>query len=147
VEPGGSSPLPKRTCGQRFLQLGRPPRQTFPRRAQGHLRPRHVARGKRISEQHILTIAQIDRCGSQAIVPADHFGKIAQGQTVVVMPEAPAQGEFHALVKIVDRIIDPASGTFRVRAELPNPDGKLPSGLRCQMSLPVDAGGAPAPKH
>jgi membrane fusion protein, multidrug efflux system len=108
---------------------------------------REMSPGERISEQHILTIAQIDPLRVEAIVPADNFGKIVQGQTVVVLPEAPAQGEYQAKVTIVDRIIDPASGTFRVRAELPNPDGKLPSGLRCQMSLAGGAAPAPAPKH
>ncbi|MFN0162035.1 MAG: hypothetical protein ACKVQQ_12450, partial [Burkholderiales bacterium] len=35
----------------------------------------------------------------------------------------------------VDRVIDAASSTFRVRLELPNPDAKLPAGLRCKVDL------------
>jgi len=38
-------------------------------------------------------------------------------------------------VTIVDPIIDAASGTFRVTLTLPNPGGKLTSGLRCQVSF------------
>jgi len=35
----------------------------------------------------------------------------------------------------VDPIIDAASGTFRVTLMLPNPEHKLTSGLRCQVSF------------
>ena len=34
---------------------------------------------------------------------------------------------------IVDSIIDAASGTFGVRLEMPNPDYRLPSGLKCKV--------------
>jgi multidrug efflux pump subunit AcrA (membrane-fusion protein) len=33
----------------------------------------------------------------------------------------------------IDRVIDPASGTFAVRMELPNPEHAIPSGLHCQV--------------
>jgi multidrug efflux pump subunit AcrA (membrane-fusion protein) len=58
-----------------------------------------------------------------------------------VTPESPAEGVYQATVTVVDRIIDAASGTFRVRAELPNPDYALPAGLRCKVRFP---GGVPA---
>jgi multidrug efflux pump subunit AcrA (membrane-fusion protein) len=35
----------------------------------------------------------------------------------------------------VDRVIDAATNTFRVRLELPNPGGVLPAGLRCKVDL------------
>jgi hypothetical protein len=36
-------------------------------------------------------------------------------------------------VTLMDRVIDPASGTFGVRLELPNPDYAIPSGLHCRV--------------
>ena len=42
-------------------------------------------------------------------------------------------------VIVVDRVFDAASGTFRVRADLPNPDLALPGGLRCQVQFELDA--------
>jgi hypothetical protein len=36
-------------------------------------------------------------------------------------------------VTVVDRVVDAASGTFGVRLELPNPDYKLPGGLKCDI--------------
>jgi multidrug efflux pump subunit AcrA (membrane-fusion protein) len=40
-------------------------------------------------------------------------------------------GRHVATVKIVDKVIDAASGTFVARLELPNPTNALPGGLRC----------------
>jgi hypothetical protein len=37
------------------------------------------------------------------------------------------------VVKVVDRVIDAASGTFGVRLELPNRNGKVPAGIRCRV--------------
>lgn len=42
-------------------------------------------------------------------------------------------GASAATVTVVDRVIDAAIGTFGVRLSLPNPDYRLPAGLRCQV--------------
>jgi multidrug efflux pump subunit AcrA (membrane-fusion protein) len=41
-------------------------------------------------------------------------------------------GKYTARVEIVDRVVDAASGTFGVRMTLPNPDRKIPAGLKCR---------------
>ena len=46
-----------------------------------------------------------------------------------------------ATVSHVDRVLDAASNSFRVRLTLPNPGHRLPAGLRCKADLP---GAAPA---
>jgi cobalt-zinc-cadmium efflux system membrane fusion protein len=46
----------------------------------------------------------------------------------------------------IDRVLDPASNTFRVRLALPNPGHRLPAGLRCRVDLDaLAAAGAPGP--
>ena len=50
-------------------------------------------------------------------------------------PEAPKEGRFPAEVTVVDRVADPASGTFRVRLTMPNPDYAVPSGLNCSIEF------------
>ena len=43
-------------------------------------------------------------------------------------------------IVLVDRVIEGASNTFRIRLELPNPDRALPAGLRCKAEFSdVDA--------
>ena len=53
--------------------------------------------------------------------------------------DAEARG---AKVIVVDKVIDAASNSFRVRLELPNPNQSLPPGLRCKVEF--DAGAAAA---
>lgn len=52
-----------------------------------------------------------------------------------VTPDLPGVSARMAPVTIVDRVIDPASNSFRIRLEMPNADYKLPSGLRCKVQL------------
>lgn len=58
------------------------------------------------------------------------------GMRAKVIPEAPIGGQYTAEVKIVDKVIDAASGTFGVRLELPNPNYRLPAGLKCKVIFP-----------
>ena len=44
-----------------------------------------------------------------------------------------------ATVSLVDKVLDAASGTFRVRMLLPNPDGRIPAGLRCKVEFNAPA--------
>ena len=43
------------------------------------------------------------------------------------------------------RVIDPASNTFGVRLELPNPDYRLPSGLKCTVRFAGVTAAEPLP--
>lgn len=90
----------------------------------------------------ILTLAQLDPLNVEVLLPASRFGSIKPGMKATVAPEAPLEGSYTAVVKIVDRVVDASSGMFGVRLELPNPDNKLPGGLRCTVSF---GGGASAP--
>jgi hypothetical protein len=36
---------------------------------------------------------------------------------------------------VVDKVIDAASGTLGVRLQMPNPDNKIPAGLKCSVSF------------
>ena len=89
----------------------------------------------RQSDKKILKLAQISPLKVEVIVEAEYFGKIQVGQTATVTPAAPINGTYEAKVTVVDRVIDAASGTFEVRLEIPNEDGRLPSGLQCKVKF------------
>jgi RND family efflux transporter MFP subunit len=91
--------------------------------------------GEFTKQAPIVRLAQIDPLRVEVIVPVAMFGRIKIGQTAEVYPEAPVGGTWAAKVTVVDRVIDPASGTFGVRLALPNPDLKLPAGLKCRVKL------------
>jgi RND family efflux transporter MFP subunit len=83
----------------------------------------------------IVRLAEIDPLNVEVILPVSMFGKIKVGSRATVMPEAPIGGRLPAIVKVVDRVIDAASGTFGVRLELPNPTGRIPAGARCRVQF------------
>jgi RND family efflux transporter MFP subunit len=83
----------------------------------------------------IVELAQLDPLNVEVLLPASRFGMIKPGMQANVIPEEPLAGSYPAVVKIVDRVVDASSGMFGVRLELPNPDNKLPGGLRCTVSF------------
>lgn len=103
----------------------------------------YTSASESVEDRPIMQIAQIDPLHVEAIAPVERFGSIEQGMAAVVYPEQPIGGEFTATVSIVERIIDASSGTFGVRLVLPNPDGKLPAGLRCKVDFAASAEPAP----
>jgi hypothetical protein len=94
---------------------------------------RYLNPGESVEERPIVKIAQINPLRVEVLAPVSLLGKIKTGQLAMVSPETPVGGTHQAVVKIVDPILDAASGTFRVRLELPNEDFSLTSGLRCQV--------------
>ena len=70
---------------------------------------------------------QVDPLMVKVIVPAEMFGKIAIGTEGVVFPTGFDEHRSTAVVKLVDKVIDARSETFRVTLEMPNPDYRLPA--------------------
>lgn len=110
---------------------------------------RYLNPGESPEERPILRIAEIQTLRAEAIIPVSSFGTIKTGQKAVIAPEAPLTGYYVGTVDAVDRVADAASGTFRARISLPNPDYALPSGLRCSVRFlqpgDVVADNVPAP--
>jgi RND family efflux transporter MFP subunit len=83
----------------------------------------------------ILKLAQIDPLRVEVILPLKEYGKIQLGAKAQIVPELPLEGRWQATVKIVDPIVDAASGTFGVRLELSNPQKNIPAGVKCQVQF------------
>jgi RND family efflux transporter MFP subunit len=99
---------------------------------------RYVSPGEYVDTKPLLRVAQIDPLRVEAIIPAEMFGKIKPGMTAAIVPELAQYGDLAAKVEIVDKVIDSASNTFGVRLELPNPEKKIPSGLRCEVRFEIE---------
>ena len=91
--------------------------------------------GEYIEELPVVKIAQIDPLHVEAIVPEDYFSQIKVGMKASIKTIQSSDAPHEAIVTIVDPIIDSTSGTFGVRLNLPNPDHKIPVGLRCSMAI------------
>jgi len=81
----------------------------------------------------VLTLAQLDPLMIELHAPLELFDKILRGQGAQVQFIGIDLGRHRAKVSVVDRIIDTASETFRVRLELPNPEFAIPAGLRAEV--------------
>jgi membrane fusion protein, heavy metal efflux system len=96
---------------------------------------RYLSAGERADEKPILKIAQIDPLRVEAILPASMYGRVKAGMMAKVTPELIGEQGRNAAITLVDKVIDPASNTFRVRLELSNKDYSLPSGVRCKINI------------
>ena len=94
---------------------------------------RFVSPGEFVDSKPLLKLAQMDPLRVEVILPASMLNSIKPGMKAQITPETDEESHYTATVSIVDRVIDPASGTFGVRLELPNPDYRLPGGLKCQV--------------
>jgi membrane fusion protein (multidrug efflux system) len=86
----------------------------------------------------IVQVAAIDPLYVEAFPPVRYFPFIKIGMKAEVKPAITGQPAHEVTVTIVDHVFDAASGTFGVRLALPNPNGDLSAGLRCQVSMPID---------
>ncbi|MGF1642377.1 MAG: efflux RND transporter periplasmic adaptor subunit [Thiotrichales bacterium] len=96
---------------------------------------RFTSAGQRIQDQPLVKIAKVNPLKVEVIVPAEHYNKLNVGDEGQITPSLPGFTAQTATIRIVDRIIDPASNTFRVTLELPNPKHAIPAGSRCTASL------------
>jgi RND family efflux transporter MFP subunit len=89
-------------------------------------------------EGYIVTLARLDPLNVEVFLPVIHYKQVRVGMEGSVHPEPPIENTYAAKISIVDRVFDPASGTFGVRLSLPNPGNVLPGGQRCKVSFDFD---------
>jgi RND family efflux transporter MFP subunit len=87
--------------------------------------------GESVEGRSIMKLAMVNPLKVEMIAPTEYFGLIKKGMRAEIYPEKPANKVFEATVTVVDKLIDPASGSFTVRMALPNPDDILIGGVNC----------------
>ena len=115
----------------------------------GVIAERFLSAGERVEDKPMFRVAVVNPLRVEVVLPSSYFTAVRTGMTVTVTPDFPGASPRLARVTVVDRLIDGASNTFRIRAELPNADFSLPAGLRCKVDLgdsnPLPQG-KPAPR-
>jgi RND family efflux transporter MFP subunit len=94
---------------------------------------RIISPGEYADPPQVLEIAQINPLRVEVFAPVSMLDKVSVGETAQIFPEPPVGGAYTATVKVVDLVVDAASGTFGIRLELPNDDHSLPAGLKCKV--------------
>ena len=87
--------------------------------------------GEYVEDQPIARLAQLDPLVIEAIVPMEMFGQIQPGMQADVVPDILLKNKLRGEVIAVDRIGDTASNTFGVKLSMPNPENRIPAGLKC----------------
>ncbi|MDB5772901.1 MAG: hypothetical protein JWM42_3275 [Burkholderia sp.] len=96
---------------------------------------RYFSAGERVEEKPMVRVARVDPLRVEVVMPSNMYGKVKVGTTARVMPDLPGMAPVTATVSLVDKVLDPASGTYRVRMMLPNAKASIPAGLRCKVEF------------
>ena len=86
----------------------------------------------------MVRVAVIDPLRVELMVPSVRYGSLALGDKLQIRPDLPGAEPVTATVDQVDRVLDAASNSYRVRLTLPNPGYRLPAGLRCKADAPAE---------
>ena len=91
--------------------------------------------GERVDGRPLFRLLGLDQLRVEVVAPARLFGGFQVGNEVPVQPDILNAPSYQARVVQVDRFIDAASATFRMRLALPNQDHAVPAGVRCKVAL------------
>lgn len=89
----------------------------------------------RTDKSMVMKLAQINPLHVEVVAPSGLFGSVRVGMSGRVSLEPFLPGTHQARVVVVDKVIDAASGTLGVRLQLPNPDGRIPAGIKCSVTF------------
>lgn len=101
--------------------------------------------GEYVEEEPVLRVARLNPLWIEVVAPVSLHGEIHKNMLAEVMAETEEDRVREARVTVIDAMGDAASGTFRVRLELPNPDLDLLGGVKCKARFPMPARYAPEP--
>jgi RND family efflux transporter MFP subunit len=133
-------------AGEHSLAQAQLAQRTVRSPTNGVVADRYLSAGERVEEKAVFRIAVVDPLRVEIVLPSNVYGTLREGMTMGITPEFAGAGVRRARVVLVDKLIDGASNTFRVRLELPNPGLTLPAGLRCKADLASVTGvDVPAP--
>ncbi len=140
IQARGQLKVQTQELGVAKAQLGQ---RTLRAPFSGVVAERFVNAGERVEDKPLLRVAMLDPLRVELVLPAARWGSVRSGERIGVQPDLPGAGNLLARVTHIDKMIDAASNTFRVRLALPNPGNKLPAGARCKVDLPAPADGRP----
>jgi RND family efflux transporter MFP subunit len=102
----------------------------------GIVSEKKLSAGEFVSQEgYIVMLARLDPLNVEVYLPVAYFQQVRVGMTARVNPAPPIGNSYDATITVVDRVFDPASGTFGVRLALPNPGNLLPGGQRCKVTF------------
>ena len=87
----------------------------------------------------LVTLVRLDPIEVDFSVPENALAKLRTGQSISVTVDAFPGEVFNGVVEAIDPVIDPNTRSAKLRAQIPNTDGRLRPGQFAQLQL--DTGG------
>jgi membrane fusion protein (multidrug efflux system) len=104
----------------------------------GFVARRFVSRGEYVAPgDELFELVALDPIEVEFHLPEADSSRVASGQTLDVRVAPFPDESFDGQVTVVSPTIDPRSRTLRVKAQLPNPEGRLRPGLFARIDLGV----------
>jgi membrane fusion protein (multidrug efflux system) len=99
---------------------------------------RYVSQGEFVQPgQKLFELVALDPIEVEFHLPERDSSRVTQGASVGVRVSPFPDEVFHATVTVISPTIDPQTRTLRVKALLPNPDGRLRPGLFARTDLGI----------
>lgn len=99
--------------------------------------------GERLGDNTVaFVLVQVSPLKVRFELPERYLPQVARGQSMSAEVDSYPGESFSGKVTMVGRVIDVASRTFPVEAELPNRDGRLAPGMFSRVKLMTERGGA-----
>lgn len=96
---------------------------------------RYFSAGERVEEKPMVKVARIDPLRVEVVMPSAMYGSVQVGTEARITPDLAGMEPIAASVALIDKVLDAASSTYRVRLLVPNPSGSIPAGLRCKIEF------------
>ena len=94
-----------------------------------------LSTGDYVAGDTVLRVAQMHPLKVEARVPASLYAGVRVGMRAKIQFKEAVGGEYEGIISVRDNVLDAANSNFRVRIDLPNPDLKLPAGVRCSVQF------------
>jgi membrane fusion protein, multidrug efflux system len=102
----------------------------------GVLGLRRVSTGTLVTPGTVITtLDDVSRIKLDFSLPETFLGSVSQGQTVSARAAAFPEREFEGVVSSIDSRVDPVTRAITVRAEVPNPEGRLRPGMLLTVTV------------
>ena len=109
----------------------------------GVVMDRLLSPGELARQTPVMKLAQVDPLRVEVYAPLSLLGKLKTGMKADVRPEGKGQPTYQALIVVVNRVVDSASGTFGVRLEMPNANKAIAAGLACTVDFHLSSAKGP----
>jgi RND family efflux transporter MFP subunit len=91
--------------------------------------------GEQARDRAVLVIENVERLHVEISIPSAFLGRVRPGTPARLAFPGTRVASVSGAVTLVDPGVDPRSDMFGIRIVLPNADGRIPSGLKCQVNL------------